>query len=217
MGEWIRETSFRLVATQGNLILQCNCRGKILEVQKVESKFNIKYFTNERRISYENGKLFDFHGLTVLKGEQASSQMIETLSSMVSEVEEDLSAVSREAGIPVTVALTSIQDVGKLYLDERRYLDFSTTYLEYDLGREYLKDRPGFASERRFRLTLHLQGQGLKTVHWLESGRGEIYASPDITNWGSDIQEFRRIMGGFRPTSQAFQEIREYMSAFVSQ
>lgn len=216
MGEWIKETSFKLVASQGNLVLQCNCRGKILEVQKVSTRFNIKYFTNERRVSYENGKLFDFHGLTVLKGEQASSQITEMLSSMISEVGEDLSSVSREAGIPMIVAITSIEDLGKLYLDERRYLDFSTTYLEYDLGREYLKDRPGFASERRFKLTIHVQGRGLKTVHWLESGRGEVYASPDSVNWGQDIGEFRRILGEFRQTSQAFQEIREYMNAFVS-
>ncbi len=208
--------SFKLLASPGNLILQCNCRGKILEIQKISEKFNVRFTSSERRVSYENERLFDFHGLSVLKGEEAAARIKEEIAEFIPNVVEDLSSLSNVSGIPVKIAITSVEDVARLYLDERRYLDFSTVQVEYDLGREFLKDRPGFQSERRFKLTLLFEKSGLRTVHWLESGRGEIYSTLDLVSWDSNISDFTKILGTFKPASESFQEIKNYMSAFVS-
>ncbi|QKR00444.1 hypothetical protein GWK48_08725 [Metallosphaera tengchongensis] len=216
MTDWIKEMSFKLMASKDNLSLQCNCRGKVIEVQKVSGKFNIRFLSNEKRVSYENGKLFDFHGLSVLKGNEASTRMIAEIGDFVPQVKQDLISLSTTFGIPVNVALTGVEDLGRLYLDERRFLDFSTNYIEYDLGREFLKDRPGLLSERRLKLGLSFSESNLRTVHWLESGRGEIYVSKDGNSWSSDVDEFRNLLNSLRPTSESFQEIKNYMLAFVS-
>ncbi|MEL9970814.1 hypothetical protein [Metallosphaera sp.] len=216
MSEWIKEMSFKLTAAPQSLLVQCNCRGKILELQKDEKKFSLRFLSDSKRVSFENGKLFDFHSLSVIKGDEAKSKMADELREFVPAVIEDLSSLYGMTGIPIDLPKTCVEDIGNLYFDERRYLDFSTTYVEFDLGREFLKDKPGFTSERRLKLTVLTNNGGLRTVHWLESSRGEVYASKDRINWNSAVQEFTDLLSVYRPTSEIHQQIKSYMLAFVS-
>lgn len=214
---WIKESSVRMVASAGSLSVHYNWKGRVVEVQKVDGKVSIRYFTSQRRLSFENDKLFDMHALSVLKGEEAKRKLMNELKGAVEEGVEDLSSLALEASVPTSLPITFIRDLGNLYVDERRVLDFGTKSLEYDLGREFLKDRPGLTSERRLKLTIILDdNRGLKTVHWLESGRGEVSWTEDLSNWNSDLRGFLQILSAMKPTSEAFRELKKYMLAFSS-
>jgi len=82
---WIKELSIRLVASEGSLLAQCNWRGRVVEVQKVNNKVSIRYLTHDKRLTFDNQRLFDMHSLTVLKGEEARTRMENELRGAVEE------------------------------------------------------------------------------------------------------------------------------------
>jgi len=214
---WIKELSIRLVASEGSLLAQCNWRGRVVEVQKVNNKVSIRYLTHDKRLTFDNQRLFDMHSLTVLKGEEARTRMENELSGAVEEGTQDLSSLGMEIAIPTSLPIIFMRDLGKLYVDERRLLDFATKSVEYDLGREFIKDRPGMVSERRLKLTVILNdNRGLHTTHWLESGRGEVGWVNGSETWTYEVEGFREILSSLKPTSEAYQELKRYMHAFVN-
>ncbi|EZQ06583.1 hypothetical protein CM19_07255 [Candidatus Acidianus copahuensis] len=209
---WINELSVYLLCNYDKLESRVNSRGNVLNTIKDNQGISLSVFTKDYRISFSNGRLVDMHNLTVKRGNEARDQISDILRKISYDTKRDIEELKNTYEIPVNLITVLLQGIENLNLDPRSLLDFGINQVKYDLGREFLKDRPGFTSERRLRLDIFSSSSCLREVYWLDEMKADFFWSLDCENWIASEAKFRNLLGKIQTMDPKYKEILSFFS-----
>ncbi len=208
--QWIKEMSFTLKCDLGSLTFKCNTASNILELEWRNNTLNVNLFTPTYRINYSSGRLFDMHNLSVKRGKEAEDFLREVFRQLSTEIQEGADELKASHDLPVAIIKALARDMCNLEFRPSKFFDMGIKELEVELNKEFLKDRPGLYSERKFKIVVRKEDDTcLKVVFWLESKRKETLYSPDCLNYQEITSE--ALSDSLRSLNEYVAEIRSFV------
>lgn len=217
MSNWIKEISAKLKCNNNSLEFYCNSRESILEIAIDNSRTRLRIFTKDYRLSYSNDRLFDFHNLMIRKGDDAKRFLLEMLERIKEGIKEDLEEMRIRYDIPVRLIQDFIDKFNLERFEIRGLLDFDVKYVEYDLGREFIKDDPRLNSEMRLKIILLINDKCLGITNWLDSQKSNVYVSDNCEKWFENISEFKKLISNYYTLDARYEEIKRYINNLVKE
>ncbi len=206
---WIREISIKFSCKPNSLNFYCNNRGNIIELSASSSCKYLRLFTKDFRVTFSNDKLFDFNNLSTKKGKDAIDEINSILNSLKQGIIEDLTENTLRYEIPTLLLKNFVENLNMENILPNKYLDFNISYIDYDIGRDFLKNSSRFESERRLKLSLFTNNNCIKVVYWLNTNNVETFLSEDCNNWIS--AKISRIVSSIPTLDERYLEIKKFL------
>ncbi|ARM74963.1 hypothetical protein [Acidianus manzaensis] len=216
MTEWIKEFNIKLICDLKNLDFYCNSKGHVIEVHLNDNNCNVRLFSSNYRLSFSNDRLFDFNNLDVKKGNDARNELVNLLSPLKNDILEELETTKLRYDIPTSVTEDFVNMFNGDAIDLRKILDFNVNYLEYDLGRDFVKNDPKFATEKRLKLALGIQNKYIKTINWIDSKKIDILFSTDNESWTENLNETKNLITNFHTLDRKYTDIKKYLENLIN-
>lgn len=204
------EISFHFNCAQDSILFICNYKLHSIEYSNVNNNVIIRLNSPNFRVSFEKGKFFDMHNLIVKKGVEGENLIRPILRDFSEVMKEGFLQLSLQNNIPVSLLIKFLEDLNKIYLDPRKYLDFEISEILIDLNKEFQKDKPGFATNRKITMQLNSNKGCVKLIIPEEGQPSHLY-SLDCSEWREDFSKYRSILSTLHPTILEISEIVDFM------
>jgi len=208
------EISFHFNCTQDSVVFHCNYKLHSIEYSNINNNVIIRLNSPSFRISFEKGKFFDMHNLLVKKGVEGENLVRPVLKDFSEIMKEGFLQLSFQNNMPVSLLTRFVEDLDKIYLDPRRYLDFEVSEILIDMNKEFQKDKPGFTTNRRITIELKSNKGCVKTII-PEEGQPSHLFSLDCSEWSEDFSRYRSIITSLHPTITEINEIVDFMKKII--
>jgi hypothetical protein len=175
----------------------------------------LRLFTKDFRLAFSNGKLFDFNNLSTKKGKDAITEINSILNSLKPGIVEDLNENGLRYEIPISLLKNFVENLNVESISPERYLDFNIDYIDYDIGRDFLKNSPRFESERRLKMSLSINNKCLRVIYWLDSSNVETFSSEDCVNWTSNTKIYT-IVSNISTFDERYLEIKRFLEKITA-
>ena len=212
---WIKEISVKFTCKPQSLNFYCNNRENVIELTASSSCRYLRLFTKDFRLTFSNGKLFDFNNLSTKKGKDAITEINSILNSLKPGIVEDLNENGLRYEIPISLLKNFVEDLNVESVSPERYLDFNIDYIDYDIGRDFLKNSPRFESERRLKMSLSINNKCLRVIYWLDSSNVETFSSEDCVNWTSNTKIYT-IVSNISTFDERYLEIKRFLEKITA-
>ncbi|MDT7900793.1 MAG: hypothetical protein RRE78_02655 [Acidianus sp.] len=212
---WIKEISVKFTCKPKSLNFYCNNRGNVIELTASSSCRYLRLFTKDFRLTFSNGKLFDFNNLSTKKGKDAITEINSILNSLKPGIVEDLNENGLRYEIPISLLKNFVENLNVESVSPERYLDFNIDYIDYDIGRDFLKNSPRFESERRLKMSLSINNKCLRVIYWLDSSNVETFSSEDCVNWTSNTKIYT-IVSNISTFDERYLEIKRFLEKITA-
>jgi len=204
------EISFHFNCAQDSILFTCNYKLHTIEYSNADNGVIIRLNSPSFRVSFEKGKFFDMHNLIVKKGVEGENLIRPILRNFSEVMKEGLLQLSLQNNIPVSLLIKFLEDLNKIYLDPRKYLDFEISGVLIDLNKEFQKDKPGFATNRKMTVQLKSNKGCVKLIIPEEGQPSRLY-SLDCIEWREDFSKYKSILSSLHPTILEISEIVDFM------
>jgi hypothetical protein len=208
------EVSFTFSCDEKEIRFSCNYKLLALDSLFSEKQRIIKIYTQNMRVSYENGRFFDSHNLIVKKGVEAEESIKDGLNNIRGILEEGLQQASIIYSMPVSLVRKYINDLVNLSVNPKKYLDFEINSITIDLNRVIYTNKPDFLSEKTITIVLGTNKGCVKVV--LRETRGNtISYSEDCRDWTEDSLKTLSILNSLHTTILEDKEIVDYLKRII--
>ena len=208
------EVSFTFSCDEKEIRFSCNYKLLALDSLFSERQRIIKIYTQNMRVSYENGRFFDSHNLVVKKGAEAEESIKEGLNNIRGILEEGLQQASIIYSIPVSLVRKYVNDLVNLSVNPKKYLDFEINSITVDLNRVIYANKPDFLSEKTITIVLGTNKGCIKAV--LREARGNSFSySEDCRDWTEDSLKTLAILNSLHATILENKEIVDYLKRVI--
>ncbi|WP_236753315.1 hypothetical protein [Acidianus sp. HS-5] len=153
--------------------------------------------------------------MSTKKGKDAIDEINFVLNSLKQGIIEDLTENNLRYELPTLLLRNFVENLNMESLSPERYLDFNINYIDYDLGRDFLKNSSRFESERRLKLSLFTNNSCIKVVYWLNTNNIETFLSEDCNNWISD-SKISRVVRNISTLDERYLEIKKFLEKIIS-
>ncbi|WP_369610893.1 hypothetical protein [Sulfurisphaera javensis] len=174
----------------------------------------IRLNSPKSRVSFERGKFFDMHNLLVKKGIEGEELVKPIIKEFSDIMKEGIVQFSYQNNVPIGLLLRFLQDLDKIYLDPRKFLDFEVNSILIDVNKEFQKDKPGFTTNRKITIELGSK-KGCAKVILPEEGNVSHLFSLDCSEWSEDFSRYRDILYSIHPTITEISELVEFMKKVI--
>ncbi|AWR96482.1 hypothetical protein DFR86_02220 [Acidianus sulfidivorans JP7] len=216
MTEWIKEFNIKLLCNLSSLDFYCNNRSNIIEIHLSPNDCNIRLFSSNYRLSFSNDRLFDFNNLSVKKGDEARTEILNLIKPIKENISEDLESTKLKYDIPSKIIEDFVYNFNANKIDLRKFLDFDVNYIEYDFGKDFIKNDPKFATEKRFKLVLGIKNRYIKIINWVETKKIDILLSDNNEAWTENISDVKDIIANFHTLDQRYIDIKKYIENLIN-
>ncbi|BAB67399.1 hypothetical protein STK_22890 [Sulfurisphaera tokodaii str. 7] len=208
------EVSFHFKCNQDSILFNCNYKLYSMEYSKLNNDIIIRLNSPKFRVSFEKGKFFDMHNLLVKKGVEGEEKIKPIVREFSEIMKEGIAQFSLQNNLPLSILMKFLDEMQDIYLDPRKYLDFEVISILIDVNKEFMKDKPGFTTNRK--ITMELQSQkGCAKVIIPEDGNITHFYSLDCKEWIEDFSMYRNLLYSLHPTISEINEIVNFMKKVI--